>query len=253
VTIDQLSGTRLPYIDNLVNLIVVQEPSSVAEEELLRVLCPEGVAVFTSGAGRPGMRKLVKPRPAEIDDWPTTCTAPPTTPCRATRSSGRRGGCNGSAARCTPGITIACPASAPWCRRAGRVFSILDEATPISILAPPKWSLIARDAFNGTILWRRPIGQWHTHLWPLKSGPAQLPRRLVASDQTVYVTLQLDGPLMALDAATGETVRTYEQTAATEEILLDDGTLFLCVNPGGPITRVSRCAKHLAGGARTVL
>jgi len=116
----------------------------------------------------------------------------------------------------------------------GRVFSIFDEATPASILVPPKWSLIARDAFNGTILWKRDLEQWHTHLWPLKSGPAQLPRRLVASDRHVYVTLRLDGPLLALDAATGETVRTYEDTAATEEILLDRGVLFLRVNPRAP-------------------
>jgi hypothetical protein len=112
----------------------------------------------------------------------------------------------------------------------GRVFYILDEASRLSILIPPKWSLIARDAFNGTVLWERRLGTWHTHLWPLKSGPAQLPRRLVAEGDRVYVTLSLDAPLTALDTATGETIRTYEGSKATEEIILSEGVLFLLVN-----------------------
>jgi len=233
VTIDRLDGTRLPYIDNLVNLIVVDRPVSVAKEELLRVLCPGGVAVFVAERGQPVADKFVKPRPGEIDDW----------------SHYLHSATNNAVSRDT---VVGPPRRMQWVgsplysrhhdrmssvsavvSAGGRVFSIFDEATAASILAPPKWSLIARDAFNGTILWRRPVGPWHTHLWPLKSGPAQLPRRLVASDGHVYATLQLDGPVFALDAATGETVRTYEDSAATEEILLDDGVLFLRVNPGG--------------------
>jgi outer membrane protein assembly factor BamB len=46
----------------------------------------------------------------------------------------------------------------------------------------------------------------------------------------VYVTLGLDEPLAALDAATGKTVRTYEGTKATEEVILSDGILFALVN-----------------------
>ncbi|MBN1588301.1 MAG: PQQ-binding-like beta-propeller repeat protein, partial [Pirellulales bacterium] len=87
------------------------------------------------------------------------------------------------------------------------------------------------DAFNGTILWKRPIQRWHPHLWPLKSGPAQLSRRLVAVGDRVYVTLNLDGPLVALDAATGETVRTYEGTKAAEEVIYRDGVLYVLANP----------------------
>jgi outer membrane protein assembly factor BamB len=106
----------------------------------------------------------------------------------------------------------------------------MDEASHVSILIPAKWALIARDAFNGTILWKRPIDKWFTHLWPLKSGPAQLPRRLVTDGDHVYATLSLDAPLTALDAATGETLRTYEGTGAAEEIILSDGVLFVLAN-----------------------
>ncbi len=230
VTIDLLPDARLPYIDNLVNLIVVEDPSPVAREELLRVLCPGGVAMLLTEQGLDNSERLIKPRPEETDEWTHYLHNPS----------------NNAVSRDT---VVGPPRRLQWVdgplysrhhdrmssvsalvSAGGRVFSIFDEATPISILAPPQWSLIARDAFNGTILWRRPIERWHPHLWPLKAGPAQLPRRLVASDQTVYVTLSLDGPLLALDAATGRTLREYEGTAATEEILLDNGTLFLRVD-----------------------
>ncbi len=68
----------------------------------------------------------------------------------------------------------------------GRMFYIMDEGSRISIQLPPKWKLIARDAFNGTILWKRDIATWQSHLWPLKSGPTQLSRRLVSTDEIVY-------------------------------------------------------------------
>jgi outer membrane protein assembly factor BamB len=52
----------------------------------------------------------------------------------------------------------------------------------------------------------------------------------VAVGDTVYVTLSIDEPLTALDAATGETIRTYDGTRSTEEIINADGVLFLLVN-----------------------
>lgn len=231
VSIDHWTEARLPYIDNLVNLIVVENPSAVAREELLRVLCPGGVAILLTEQGLTNAERLVKPRPAEIDEWTHYLHNPSNNAVSSDTVVGppRRLQWVGSplySRHHDRMSSVSAVVSA-----GGRVFSIFDEATPISILAPPEWSLIARDAFNGTILWRRPIERWHSHLWPLKAGPAQLPRRLVAADQTVYVTLNLDGPLLALDAATGQTVREYEGTAATEEILLDDGTLFLRVDP----------------------
>jgi outer membrane protein assembly factor BamB len=119
----------------------------------------------------------------------------------------------------------------------GRVFYIFDEAPRASIVIPPQWKLIARDAFNGTVLWKRDIDRWHEHLWRLKSGPQLMTRRLVAMGDRVYVTLSIDAPLTALDAATGEVVRTYDATKATEEVLCmaspEGDTLFLSVAGDG--------------------
>jgi len=39
----------------------------------------------------------------------------------------------------------------------GRVFYIVDEVSRASTGSPPLWFLVARDAFNGVELWRRPM------------------------------------------------------------------------------------------------
>ena len=43
-----------------------------------------------------------------------------------------------------------------------------------------------------------------------------------------------DQPLVALDAATGKTVRTYEQTGNALEIIAHDGTLFVVAGDRAP-------------------
>ncbi len=229
VTAGRLSGGRLPYVDNLVNLVVAEDLGEVPMNEVMRVLCPNGVAhVQRSGK----WIKTVKPRPGEIDEW-THCLHDATNNAVAHDVVG-------------PPRRLQWVGSPRWSRHhdnmssvsavvssGGRVFYIFDEGSRASIFLPSKWALIARDAFSGCILWKRPIPKWHVQLWPLKSGPAQLARRLVAAGDTVYATLGLDAPLSALDAATGETIRTYEGTKAAEEIVCSDGVLFLVVRPEG--------------------
>ncbi|NQU20449.1 MAG: PQQ-binding-like beta-propeller repeat protein, partial [Candidatus Nealsonbacteria bacterium] len=92
----------------------------------------------------------------------------------------------------------------------------------------------ARDAFNGKLLWKRSIAQWHTNIWPAKAGPAQLPRRLVAVGDRVYATLGLHAPVSMLDAATGETLKTFEATEHTEEILVCGDQLFVTAHAVDP-------------------
>ena len=41
----------------------------------------------------------------------------------------------------------------------GRLFYVIDESSRASILTAPNWRLVARDAFNGCLLWKRPIGR----------------------------------------------------------------------------------------------
>jgi outer membrane protein assembly factor BamB len=230
VSVETWTGKDLPYIDNLVNLVVLEDPNGVSQDELLRVLAPGGVAYTRSGDR---WAKLVKPWPKEIDEWThylhdstnnavahDSLIEPPR---RYQWVGGERYSRQHDHMSSVNAVVSA----------AGRVFCIFDEAPRASILIPPQWRLIARDAFNGTLLWKRKVSPWHEHLWPLKSGPQLMTRRLVAVGDRVYVTLGTDAPLVALDAATGQTVRTYEGTQATEEILYQGGVLFLSVAKSG--------------------
>ncbi|MDP7289622.1 MAG: PQQ-binding-like beta-propeller repeat protein, partial [Phycisphaerae bacterium] len=223
VTARLFDGKTLPYRDNTVNLIVAAG-ASAAQAEITRVLAPNGVAII-------GGKKQVKPRPAEIDEWTHYHHDPQGTMVGLDKKVAPLGG-------------IQWMASPKWLRNHdfmtgmhamvtsnGRVFYVIDEGLRNHILLPAKWVLIARDAFNGAVLWRRELKDWHPQNWPLKSGPGQFPRRLVAVGDRVYVTFGQTAALTAIDAVTGKTIRTYEQTKSTEEIVLDDGILYLLVNP----------------------
>ena len=227
VSVEPWAGERLPYIDSLVNLLVAEDLGEVPMDEVMRVLAPQGVACLKKD-GR--WSKTVKPRPAQIDEWTHYLHD-------ATGNAVSRDAVVG------PPRHLQWVGSPKWSRHhdhmasmsavvstGGRIFYIVDEGPTSSIRLPAQWSLVARDAFNGVILWKRPLETWNTHVWPLKSGPAQLPRRLVAVEGEVYVTLALDAPLTALDAATGRTLRTYEGTKNTEEIICSDGVLFVQVS-----------------------
>jgi len=224
VSVDRFDGKRLPYVDNLANLVVAEDLGAVPMSEVMRVLCPNGVAYIKNGDE---WTKTLKPRPAEIDEWTHYLHDPSNNAVAHDAVVG-------------PPQHLQWVGSPRWARHhdrmaslsamvsaGGRVFYILDEGSRASIQLPPKWRLIARDAFNGVVLWKRLIDIWHPTLWPLKSGPAQPQRRLVAVGDTVYVTLGLDAPLAALDAATGKTIRTYPDTHATEEVIASEGVLFL--------------------------
>ncbi len=229
VAFDRFAGAELPYVDNLVNLMVVEELGEVSMDEVLRVLVPNGVAMVRSGNV---WEKTVKPRPDNIDEW----------------SHYLHDATGNSVAQddvVAPPRHLQWVGSPRWSRHhdrmasmsalvstAGRMFYIMDEGSRVSIQLPPNWKLIARDAFNGSVLWKRDIPQWQSHLWPLKSGPTQLSRRLVSTDDEVFVTLGYNAPLTALDAATGETLRSYEGSDATEEIIHTNGRLFLVVRKG---------------------
>jgi hypothetical protein len=101
----------------------------------------------------------------------------------------------------------------------GRIFSIEDRDPIESVAFPPRWILVARDAFNGFTLWRHEMGTWEWHLHLFLVGPAHLPRQLVAVEDRVYVTLSVGGPAEMLDAATGETLKTFDGTEGADEIV----------------------------------
>ncbi len=224
VTARTFNGKALPFVDNMVNLVVVSgDATGVSREEIERVLAPRGVCIADA--------RWTKPVPADIDEWTHFHHNPAGTMVGGDRVVG-------------PPRRIQWMAGPKWLRNHdfmsnmhamvssnGRVFYIVDEGLRNHIFLPSKWVLIARDGFNGTVLWRKPLPDWQPSNWPLKSGPGHFPRRLVAVGDTVYVTAGLIQPVSAIDAVTGKTIRTYGETKPTEELIVSDGVLFAVVDP----------------------
>ncbi len=237
VTADTFDGKTLPYADNLINLLVITDDASeLSDEEIQRVLAPGGVALTLSADDQSGepTTSFRKPWPKAIDQWTHFHHDP-------------QGTMVGGDTTVGPPRRIQWMAGPKWLRNhdfmssmhamvsaGGRVFYVIDEGLRNHIFLPSQWTLIARDGFNGTVLWKRPLEDWHPHNWPLKSGPGHYPRKLVAVGDRVYVAAGLTQPVKAFDAATGELVRTYEETKPTQEILLSDGVLYLLVDPELP-------------------
>ncbi|MHC4582533.1 MAG: outer membrane protein assembly factor BamB family protein, partial [Planctomycetota bacterium] len=227
VSVDLLEGETLPYVDNSVNLIVADGPVQVSPQEIMRVLAPQGVAYLRAGDK---WTKTVKARPGNIDEWTHYMHDPSNNAVAHDTAIGplrhlQWDGAPQFARHHEFTSSVAAVVSTK-----GRLFSIMDMGSRASIHMPAKWRLTARDAFNGIVLWEQPIESWFNHLWPLKDGPAQPPRRLVAVGDSVYVTLGLEAAVSRLDAATGRILQTYDGTEFTEEIICCDGTLFLLKN-----------------------
>ena len=227
VSVAQWTGDRLPYADNLVNLLVVSGECTVPKDEMLRALAPNGVAYIkahppagSKPAGGSQWTRTVKPWPKEMDEW----------------THFLHDASNNAVAKDT---IVAPPKSMQWVAKplysrsheidssistivsgGGRVFYILDEGlTGITDeRLPPMWSLVARDAFSGVLLWKKPIPHWGWREWKkeLLEGkdwtrvrgqrgrfPSELWRRVVADGDRVYATLGYIAPLTVLDAATG--------------------------------------------------
>ncbi len=222
VTARRFDGTTLPYVDNLVNLIVADKTTTVPQAEILRVLVPGGVAVIAG-------KKTVKPRPKDIDDWTHYLHGPDNNAVAADRVVNRprsvqwaEGPTHGRSHEQLASLSAAVTTN-------GRLFYIADYAPPAFIRFDGQWKLVARDAFNGTLLWKKDIPRWSDHLRHFRAGPIHLPRRLVAAEDTVYATLGLAAPVSVLDAATGKVVKVLKGTERTEEIIVRDGTVYLVV------------------------
>ena len=164
VSVQPWTGDRLPYVDNLVNLIVVSSPSSVDRAELLRVLCPGGAAVFLDPKSRIQNPKLAKPRPPEIDDWTHFLHGPDGHVMSQDKVVGppwhvQWVGSPAHGRSHTHLTTMIVMVSA-----GGRLFYIADEGpTALPDELPSRWALFARDAFSGVELWRRPLRSWQPY------------------------------------------------------------------------------------------
>ena len=159
VSVERLSSDRLPYTDNLVNLVVSEDVGEVSMQEILRVLAPQGVAYIKQGDR---WSKTIKPRPGDIDEW-THFLHDPT---------------NNAVANDT---RVGLPHHVQWIAESrwarghetlatvsgvvsanGRIFSIVDEGPTASVTLPSQWyfhsthDVICLDAKTSRECWRSP-------------------------------------------------------------------------------------------------
>lgn len=191
----------LPYADNLVNFLVADLDALGAkappQAEMVRVVCPGGV-LFTKKGG-PWLR-TVKPRPPEMDVWTHFDYGPeangvshdrlvrPATHLQwiANVQPIKLGG-NPAGFRVYAGPRIT----------AGRIFF---EWGAEAEKNKREQFYGGRDAFNGLALWSA-----------RNTAPGRKDWQFVAAGDRLYTFMEKGGPLVALDADTGQVVRTYDQ------------------------------------------
>ncbi len=224
VAVSLLRDGQLPYVDGLVNMIVIADDTRIADEEIKRVLCPGGVIADIS---KDTVEITRKARSAKLDEWTHYLYD-------ATNNA------------VSKDITIDAPRGIRWTAgpkyarshehfasvsamvtTAGRMFYIIDEGSISSVYSPPKWRLVARDAFSGVLLWKKPIANWESHLRGFRSGPPEIGRVMLAKDDRVYVSLGHTEPVSVLDAATGKQIAILAGTGGARELLLSSGVLYV--------------------------
>ncbi|MHC4368350.1 MAG: outer membrane protein assembly factor BamB family protein [Planctomycetota bacterium] len=242
VSVQTFEGSNLPYADNLVNLLIIEDRGQVPPEEGLRVLAPNGVAyVMTMN----GWQKFTKPWPDSIDEWTHHLHDAGGNAVASDKVAGPPQRLQWTAGPLWARSHGWTPSVSAMVSAGGRIFYICDETlTCVDGTVPSKWFLVARDAFSGVLLWKCPVPHWGSEEFsgtpdnaegvasvgrftmPLTKG-----KRLVAVGDTVYVTLGANAPVTALDAATGRKKQVYTETARADEILCSDGRLIVSINP----------------------
>jgi len=234
VSVQPGSWKRLPYADQLANLIVVDNPTALAKEglswsEVQRVLQPGGVA-WIGSTGKPlkakelksllreaavsdfevidhngAWAKFTKPKSEKTDQWthkfydatgnPTSKDTEVDVPTGVRWVAGPQWP-TGYRKSAVPGVVAT---------DKHMVYIFQDEIdTPEG--KKPQDVLIARDVHNGLILWKR---------LATKQTAA-----LAAVGDRVYAVVEDEGPLVALDVRTGKVLTTFAETKAPKHVIV---------------------------------
>ena len=226
VSVELLSGQRLPYVDNLATLVVSENPGAVPMDEIMRVLRPLGVACIKQGGQ---WIKTVKPWPADIDEWPQHLYGSDNNAVAHDRVVGPPRHYQWTSTPEWSRAHLVLPSIQGLISARGRLFTIEDQASIEHPALPGEFTLVARDAFNGIVLWQRRFPDWHPINLYIKHLTAQIMRRVAAIGDTVYCTPGYSAPITAFDAATGKQLKVYEGSARTQELLYDQGALFAVI------------------------
>ncbi len=226
---------RLPYADNLVNLVISESLGDGDQlREILRVLRPDGVALLKGGNAAAEVQRciqtlkearvedvklvevdrawlrFVKPKLAGVDDWThlnhnaggnrlsqDTLAGPP------------------ERLRWVDGVLGSTDANGPGAALSldGRLFYHFDEAP--NSKPQQNWSAIyARDAYNGLLLWKRPVSGFS-------------PLCFAVNSQYVFSVIETKGTLVALDRDTGNVAHEYQAATFPDWVVFHAGQLYV--------------------------
>ena len=247
VSVATCDWRRLPYSPNIVNLLVVEDYPPLANAglepaEVMRVLCPQGVALL-GGADAGAMRvaagpdnvieckavtiggrhwvKLVKATDPRTGEWEQYL-------CDAQRSGAARDAVAG------PARGLRWLSGEPWLNyRDGCTMIAANGRCFYRLLSGERGTggrIVARDAYNGSLLWEKEVEQL-----PQVSAFLAVGDRLYA---------EVNRHVMAFDAATGEEILDFKEGAAA--LTYCDGVLVF-----GPRSGVWGRSKHSAYDAKT--
>jgi len=217
MTVEHWSGKLLPHADNLVNLVIVAADFDVEEKELQRITAPGGLVIRRSSAGEQSWRK---PIPEDTDQWTHQWHGPSGSVSNADKSVGVPTGIQ----------WIQGPLFAMADRKSstqslvsanGRNFyvtqNVAENLTPGRSSKDMTQWIVARDCYNGLMLWKRP---W---VGPFVSGDGETNARMVADGNRLWVAGQ--SAVLELDAATGEQAGVYPMAAPPSKLLAYEGLL----------------------------
>ncbi|MHC4740663.1 MAG: outer membrane protein assembly factor BamB family protein [Planctomycetota bacterium] len=224
VSVIHWRGKKLPYVDNLVSLIVCEDPATVAPGEIMRVLRPHGAAAVKRGGK---WTVTFKPQLQGTDEWEQhyhgsdnnavaqdTVVGPPRRYQWLGEPQWQRS-------------HLAMPSINSMVSTKGRLFTVEDLASAEHPALPGKQALVARDAYNGIVLWRVMFADWHPIYIRNKEMPVQIQRRLAAVGNVVYCTPGYSAPITVFDAATGVVIKKHALTVGTMEFVYDRGILYV--------------------------
>ncbi len=236
VSVEHASYERLPYADNLVNVLVADDVPALLQQglslrDVFRVLRPNGIAYFGHSklGGKSklttqqlkallaeagvmdlemtespvGWARVRKPRPGTMDEWTH----------RAYDPSGNRVSRDKVVGIPTGVRWVAGPNWPTGNRKAAvptvvasqdRLVYTFDDELQTDKGPQRQKTLVGRDAFNGILLWKRKT--------------AESPILLTVGDR-VYTVVADRGPLVALDANTGKVVHEYKEFGQPSEIM----------------------------------
>lgn len=242
VSILPWSAKKLPYVDNLATLVVCED-AAVPTEELMRVVRPFGaLAVKRDGKWTVSS----KPQLSGADQWEQHFHGADNNAVASDSVVGppRRYQWLGEPEWQRAHLTM--PSINSIVSSKGRLFTVEDLASAEHPALPGKQALVARDAYNGVLLWRVLFSDWHPIYIRDKETPVQIQRRVAAVGDVVYCTPGYREPITVFNAATGAVLKKHAATAGTMEFVHDRGLLLVVTGDQADVSEAFSGSGHSA-------